>query len=93
MTEIIANTDERQETTDRAKRFADLERHEGGSLARPEGPRSGNDLCPVREGQNAAALGHCNHCSAFGTLLGSYHPADDRGLIYRLIATADDCRY
>ena len=28
--EIIANTDERQETTDRAKRFADLERHEGG---------------------------------------------------------------
>ena len=29
MMEIIANTDERQETTDRAKR-ADLERHEGG---------------------------------------------------------------
>ena len=29
MTEIIANTDERQETPDRAKR-ADLERHEGG---------------------------------------------------------------
>ena len=28
--EIIANTDERQETTDRAKRSADLERHEGG---------------------------------------------------------------
>ena len=28
--EIIANTDERQETTDHAKRFADLERHEGG---------------------------------------------------------------
>jgi hypothetical protein len=30
MMEIIANTDERQETTDRAKRSADLERHEGG---------------------------------------------------------------
>ena len=30
MMEIIANTDERQETTDRAKRFADLERREGG---------------------------------------------------------------
>ena len=30
MIEIIANTDERQETMDRAKRFADLERHEGG---------------------------------------------------------------
>ena len=29
MMEIIANTDERQETPDRAKR-ADLERHEGG---------------------------------------------------------------
>ena len=28
--EIIANTDERQETTDRAKPFADLERREGG---------------------------------------------------------------
>src|SRR6266699_3341942 len=30
MTEIVANTDERQETMDRAKRFADLERNEGG---------------------------------------------------------------
>jgi len=30
MREIIANTGERQETTDHAKRFADLERHEGG---------------------------------------------------------------
>ena len=30
MMEIIANTDERQETVDRAKRFADLDRHEGG---------------------------------------------------------------
>jgi len=30
MMEIIANTDERQETTDHAKRFADLERHESG---------------------------------------------------------------
>ena len=30
MTEIIANTDERQETMDRAKRFAELERHESG---------------------------------------------------------------
>ena len=28
--EIIANTDEHQETTDHAKRFADLERREGG---------------------------------------------------------------
>ena len=30
MTEIIANTDGRQETMDRTKRFPDLERHEGG---------------------------------------------------------------
>ena len=30
MMEIIANTDGRQETVDRAKRFADLDRHEGG---------------------------------------------------------------
>jgi hypothetical protein len=30
MMESIANTDERQETMDRAKRVADLERHEGG---------------------------------------------------------------
>ena len=28
--EIIANTDKHQETTDHAKRFADLERREGG---------------------------------------------------------------
>ena len=93
MTEIIANTDERQETMDRAKRFADLERHEGGPLARAERLQSGNDLCPAREGQNTAAMGHCNHYSAFGTLLGSYHPADDCGPIYRLVATADDYRH
>ena len=30
MMEIIANTDGRQETMDRAKRFADLDGHEGG---------------------------------------------------------------
>jgi hypothetical protein len=30
MMEIIANTDERQETVDRAKRFVDLDRHEDG---------------------------------------------------------------
>ena len=93
MTEIIANTDERQETMDRAKRFMDLERHEGGHWRVQEGLRSGNDLCRAREGQNTAAMGHCNHYPAFGTLLGSYHPADDCGLIYCLVATADDCRY
>lgn len=30
MMEIIANTDERQDTMDRAKRFVDPDRHEGG---------------------------------------------------------------
>src|SRR5438132_12516568 len=90
MTEIIANTDERQETMDRAKRFTDLEWHEGGHWRVQEGLRSGNDLCPAREGQNTAPMGHCNHYSAFGTLLGSYHPADACGPIYPLVVTADD---
>jgi len=76
MREIIANTGERQRSMTRICGPGTARKR---SLARAEGPRSGDDLCSVRERQSAKALGYCGYLSAVGARLGSSHPIVDCG--------------